>query len=108
MINRTGLSMFETDGPYGGGACASKTHDYHSGEADSIYWQTRLQGELYADLRRSNVFINQPDNYFYWGGSKTGMGSVPTIYIHNTRFILYNFTISDTMKISTVFQDGKI
>ena len=74
IINRTGLSMFETDGPYGGGACASKTHDHHTGEADSIYWQTRLQGELYADLRRMNVFINQPDNYFYWGGSKTGMG----------------------------------
>ena len=74
MIFRTGLSMYETDGPYGGRSCASTTHDHHFGEADSVYWQTRLQSELYVDLRKLNVFINQPDNYFYWGGSKSGMG----------------------------------
>ena len=74
MIVKTGLSMFETDGPYGGRECAAETHDHHIGTQDSVYWQNRLQAELYSDLRRMNVFINQPDNYFYWGGSKSGMG----------------------------------
>ena len=43
FINQTGLSMLETDGPYGGGSCGSTDHDHHIGADDSIYWQTRLQ-----------------------------------------------------------------
>ena len=43
FINQTGLSMVETDGPYGGETCASTTHDHHASNDDSIYWQTRLQ-----------------------------------------------------------------
>ena len=74
FINQTGLSMVETDGVYGGQSCASNTHTYHIGYEDSIYWQNRLQGQFYSDLRQHNVFINQPDNYFFQGGSKTGMG----------------------------------
>ena len=74
FINKTGLSMFETDGPYGGSTCAATNHTHHKSASDSVYWQTRLQAQLYSDLRAQNVFINQPDNYFYWGGSKTGMG----------------------------------
>ena len=74
FVDKTGLTNFETDGPYGGGACASKNHSHHIDAEDSVYWQTRLQAQLYADLRAKNVYIHQPDNYFYWGGSKTGMG----------------------------------
>ena len=66
--------MVETDGPYGGETCASTSHDHHIGNDDSIYWQSRLQGELYKTLKDSNVFINQPDNFFYQGGNKVGMG----------------------------------
>ena len=66
--------MVETDGPYGGSICAATNHTHHSSVSDSVYWQTRLQAQLYSDLRAQNVFINQPDNYFYWGGSKTAMG----------------------------------
>ena len=36
--------------------------------------QNQLQGQFYSALRARNVFINQPDMYFYQGGSKTGMG----------------------------------
>lgn len=43
FMNRTGLSMIETDGPYGGGACGSMSHDHHVGTDDGIYWQNRLQ-----------------------------------------------------------------
>ena len=74
FINKTGLSMLETDGPYGGAVCASLNHTHHNSTSDSVYWQTRLQAELYSDLRGMNVFINQPDNYFYWGASKSAMG----------------------------------
>ena len=74
LINQTGLSMVETDGPYGGQSCASDIHIHHAGYSDSIYWQNHLQGQFYSDLRQHNVFINQPDNYFFHGGSKTGMG----------------------------------
>lgn len=66
--------MVETDGPYGGQSCASTTHLHHAGYHDSIFMQNRLQGQFFSDLRERNVFINQPDNYFFHGGSKTGMG----------------------------------
>jgi len=33
---------------------------------------SRLQGRFYSELRKREIYINQPDNYFYFGGSKTG------------------------------------
>lgn len=36
--------------------------------------QTNLQNQLFHELRRRNVYINQPDNFFLQGGSRTGMG----------------------------------
>ena len=74
FINETGLISIETDGPYGGSECASKTHDHHVELRDSVYEQTKAQGEFYSKLRALNVYIHQPDNFFYQGGSKTGMG----------------------------------
>eukprot|EP01137_Pigoraptor_chileana_P026613 Opistho-2@8183 len=74
FLNATGLSMVETDGPYGGTQCASTSHAHHAGLEDSVYQQTMLQAQMYARLRELGIFINQPDNYFYAGGSKTGMG----------------------------------
>lgn len=74
FINKTGLAMLETDGPFGGGTCASKNHSHHRGLEDSVYRQAQQQDELYKYLRSLNVFINQPDNFFFAGGSKTGMG----------------------------------
>lgn len=38
-INRTGLTMLETDGPYGGGTCSSTNHTHHDGFEDSVYVQ---------------------------------------------------------------------
>ena len=80
FINKTGLSMVETDGPYGGQTCASDTHTHHTGYSDSVFWQNRLQSQFFADLRQLNVFINQPDDYFFHGGSKTGMGYIEWQY----------------------------
>ena len=39
-----------------------------------MYQQNLLQGRYFTILRQRGVYINQPDNYFYQGGSKTGMG----------------------------------
>ena len=64
--------MVETDGPYGGYECYSDTHEHHTNVNDSVYWQDQLQGKFFLELRKRNIYINQPDNYFYQGGSKTG------------------------------------
>ena len=74
FIAATGLSMLETDGPYGGGGCASRNHRYHFGAEDAVFMQNRKQGEFFTELRRAGVFVNQPDDYFFQGGSKSAMG----------------------------------
>eukprot|EP00759_Apiculatamorpha_spiralis_P003376 PhF_6_TR11585/c1_g1_i1/m.18738 len=74
FVDHLGLSAVETDGPYGGESCASTQHEYHQNGGDSVYWQNVKQSEFFAQLRTRNVYIHQPDNYFYQGGSKTGMG----------------------------------
>ena len=72
FIDKTGLSMVETDGPYPGYVCKSTNHSHHNGEEDSMYWQLRLQSDFYRILREREVYINQPDEYFYQGGNKAG------------------------------------
>jgi len=69
------MTMFETDGPYGGYECHGKDHKYHDGPEDSIYAQNRMQGKFYLELRKREIYLNQPDDYFYLGGSKTGIYS---------------------------------
>ena len=64
--------MVETDGPYSGYSCSSTQHKHHVDVTDSVFQQERLQGEFFTQLRKRNVYINQPDNFFYQGGSKTG------------------------------------
>jgi len=75
FVNATGLTMLETDGPYGGGPCASTRHDHHTDLSDSIYRQTQMQGLFYEKFRGlNNMFFNQPDSYFFQGGNKNPMG----------------------------------
>jgi hypothetical protein len=74
FMDRTNLSMVETDGPYGGYSCASTSHSHHRNNDDSVYQQNILQGNYFKILRERSIYINQPDYYFYQGGSKTGMG----------------------------------
>jgi len=75
-VSEIGLTMVETDGPYSGYSCSSTNHSHHEGVSDSIYWQLKLQSQMYRRLRELEVYINQPDDYFYQGGSKTGMVTV--------------------------------
>ena len=76
FISETGLTMVETDGPYSGYPCSSTNHSHHEDVSDSIYVQLRLQSRMYRALRDREVYVNQPDDYFYQGGSKTGTTAV--------------------------------
>ena len=49
---------------------------FFQGYSDSVYWQQKLQSEFYFKLVEKGVYINQPDNYFYQGGSRTGKNSL--------------------------------
>ena len=74
FVMATGLAAVETDGPYPGYVCASTTHSHHTGLADSVYQQTKHQGDLFRALRALNVYIHQPDDYYFQGGAKSTMG----------------------------------
>ena len=64
FLDYTGLSMVETDGPYGGYTCSSEVHTHHQGLGDSVYQQNRLQSQFFKLLRSKQVYINQPDTYY--------------------------------------------
>eukprot|EP00697_Spironema_sp_BW2_P015561 gnl/Spiro4/6458_TR3313_c0_g1_i1.p1 gnl/Spiro4/6458_TR3313_c0_g1~~gnl/Spiro4/6458_TR3313_c0_g1_i1.p1 ORF type:complete len:759 (-),score=179.88 gnl/Spiro4/6458_TR3313_c0_g1_i1:82-2358(-) len=74
FVQYTGLSMLETDGPYGGESCASTNHSHHTGYDDSVYEQMQRQSSFFMQLRNLGMYVNQPDTFFYQGGSKTAMG----------------------------------
>lgn len=74
FLHQTGLTLLEHDGPYPGDICASTNHPGHAGLADSQWVQWRRSADLYAWCRSQGIYVNQPDYYFFTGGSKTGMG----------------------------------
>lgn len=74
FVEKTNLSMVETDGPYGGGTCSSHTHSHHLGYGDSIYKQAMLQEKMYHEFRKRNIYINAPDEYYYSGSNRRGLG----------------------------------
>ena len=86
FVNVTGLSMLETDGPYGGESCYSHNHSHHRDVGDSVYQQTRLQSEFYKKMRELGVYVNQPDDYFFQGtlevtvGGCSCDGAVPMLF----------------------------
>ena len=73
FIDATGLSMVETDGPYGGTPCGSPDHD-HYGAEDSVQQQWENQVAFYAALRGRGVFIHAPDDYTFAGGANKDCG----------------------------------
>ena len=74
LRNEANLTAIETDGPYPGYSCASSNHAYHQNGLDSTYHQTRLQSQFYIELHKMGMYINQPDDYFYFGANKAAMG----------------------------------
>ena len=74
FLAQTGLDLLEHDGPYPGDICASTNHPGHRGEADSQWVNWRMSADLYTWCRERDIYINQPDYYFFAGGNKTAMG----------------------------------
>ena len=74
FLAQTGLDLLEHDGPYPGDICASTKHPGHRGEADSQWVNWRMCAGLYTWCRERGIYVNQPDYYFFAGGSKTAMG----------------------------------
>ena len=70
FYRKTGMTVIATDGPYPGYSCNSTDHSHHRGLEDSVYWQEKLQGQFFTELRKNNFYINQPDRYFYKGGNR--------------------------------------
>ena len=68
------LTMYETDGPYGGAACMSESHKYHVNYYDSMYHQEMMMNQFYAWLLGLGVFTNVPDWYGFAGANKIGYG----------------------------------
>lgn len=74
FFDKTGLDIWENDGPYPGDLCASTTHPGHKGLDDSQWRQMEIQKELYHWLNARGVYINAPDWYFLDGTNKIAIG----------------------------------
>lgn len=74
FISDTGFQLLENDGSYPGDVCASTTHPGHRGLTDSQWMQYARIADLYRWCRSRGVYLNVPDNYFFAGSNKTGMG----------------------------------
>jgi hypothetical protein len=74
FIKKTGLDIFENDGPYPGDVCASVKHPGHKGLDDSQWAQMELQKGLYRWCNENGVYVNAPDWYFLDGTNKIALG----------------------------------
>ncbi|MBT3266006.1 alpha-galactosidase [Candidatus Poribacteria bacterium] len=74
FIDRTGMDVIETDGPYHGDVCASTAHPHHDSLDDSQVRQWERCAWFYRECRKRGVYINTPDTYFLSGSNKCGMG----------------------------------
>jgi len=74
LMDATGLASFDPDGGYCGEPCASKTHPGHKGLEDSIWMQWEHYREILHECQRRNVYVTNPDWYFWDGQVCTGMG----------------------------------
>ncbi|KIO74881.1 alpha-galactosidase [Pedobacter lusitanus] len=74
FIKKTGMDIFENDGPYPGDLCASTKHPGHQGLDDSQWAQMELQKGLYRWCNENGVYVNAPDWYFLDGTNKIALG----------------------------------
>ena len=74
FMKRTGLDIFENDGPYPGDVCASTKHPGHKGLADSQWAQMELQKGFYRWCSENGIYVNAPDWYLLDGTNKISLG----------------------------------
>lgn len=74
FFDRTGFTAYNVDGPYHGDICASTTHKYHRGLADSQWEQWKIQVDVIHECLKKGMRVQMPDWYFLNGSAATGMG----------------------------------
>lgn len=74
FITKTGMDIFENDGPYVGDVCASTKHPGHKGLDDSQWAQMELQKGFYRWCGEHGIYVNAPDWYFLDGTNKIALG----------------------------------
>jgi hypothetical protein len=74
FLQKTGMDIFENDGPYAGDLCASTKHPGHKGVGDSQWAQMQLQKELYHWCSANGIYVNAPDWYIFDGANKMPLG----------------------------------
>jgi hypothetical protein len=74
FTNATGMTMFETDGPYAGYSCSNASHTGHAGESNSVAMQSRRMSAIYEAMQSAGLYTNAPDSYFMSGSSAMGIG----------------------------------
>ena len=74
FMDKTGMDVIETDGPYHGDVCAATTHEHHNGLEDSQLRQWEACVHFYHECRKRGIYINSPDQYYLNGSNKCGMG----------------------------------
>ena len=70
FLNKTGMAMLETDGPYEGATCAvtSKSGFRHVNNSQLVQYAANV--EFYRQLKREfNTFLTVPDPYWNSGGT---------------------------------------
>jgi hypothetical protein len=74
FLQKTGMDIFENDGPYAGDLCASTKHPGHKGVGDSQWAQMELQKQLYHWCSENGLYVNAPDWYIFDGANKMPLG----------------------------------
>jgi len=74
FLKRTGMDIFENDGPYAGDLCASTKHPGHHCVGDSQWAQMELQKGLYRWCSENGIYVNAPDWYIFDGANKMPLG----------------------------------
>ena len=96
--------MLETDGPYGGGSCASKNHSHHHGLEDSVYRQTQLQNAFYNEMRKLNVPKNMDSSNTFVLGKGSNIAFSDNEY---SGFVLKpNFDFINTVNDENLLEVG--
>ena len=95
FLDYTGITMVETDGPYGGYTCKSSSHAHHRGLEDSVYQQNRLQSQFFRILRSRKIYINQPDIYYF------------QVQIHSCQLVLLSMSVKGGNKGGMGYDEGQ-
>ena len=74
FLEKSGMKMWDIDGPYHGEPCASTKHPGHKGIEDSQWQQWKLHREWLAELMERDIYLPIPEWNILTGQSACSMG----------------------------------